>query len=130
MTEARISKGHRKVIHLFRIQGGLCSLCAGRMELVNFNALPKKFVRDLRANDPARFSLIASLDHTLPLSGFRGIENNTRAAHIGCNEAKHSQLVEPFPLPCFELPSIKLPSGQRAPMRSLEIPLKLLAYHP
>jgi hypothetical protein len=106
-------KGFRKVSGLFRKQGGLCSLCAQPMILVNMKTLPKPERKQL-FKDRSRIALVATIDHTLPRSKARGVDNNQRAAHHACNGIKADQLIEPYPLPCYEaqpLPKIWLAPG-------------------
>lgn len=108
-----IPKGFRKLSGLFKLQHGLCSLCAQPMELLNVSTLPKNERKRL-FKDRDRVGMIATIDHTLPKSKARGIDNNTRAAHHACNGMKADLLIEPFPLPCFDskrLPKIWLAPG-------------------
>lgn len=107
------TRGFRKVSHLFGLQRGLCSICAGPMKLVNIVAMPKP-ERKRFFKDSAAVAMVATIDHTLPKSLARGVDNNTRAAHHACNGVKGNQLLEPYPLPCYDkmpLPKIKLAPG-------------------
>ncbi len=108
-----LPKGFRKLSGLFKVQHGLCSLCAQPMELLNVNSLSKQERKRL-FKDRDRVGMIATIDHTLPKSKAKGIDNNTRAAHHACNGVKADLLIEPFPLPCFDskrLPKIWLAPG-------------------
>lgn len=109
-AEQKEGKGFKRLRAKFRAQGGLCSLCAGPMVLVNFIALKPAARRAAFANP-----IVATIDHDVPRLHGRAIDNNLRAAHKACNEIKGSELIEPYPLARYENPRpilLKLPDGK------------------
>lgn len=112
----KAGKGFKRLSAKFRAQGGLCSLCAGPMVLVNFVAL-KPAARRVAFDNP----LVATIDHDVPRFHGRAIEHNLRAAHKACNELKGHELIEPYPLACYEPRPllIKLPDGQFVQMEAV-----------
>lgn len=97
-----LSKGYRRTSFLFRRQGGLCSICAGPMLLINLMAMKPGERKKMRKREPFTWGLMASIDHEIPASVRRGIAFNCRAAHRACNELKGSQLIQGYPLECYE----------------------------
>lgn len=114
-------RGHRALRIRFVRQGGLCALCAGPMELVNFQALTKK-ERKAQHKNP----LAATLDHVIPRCEKPFATpmpwHNQRAVHLGCNGMKSHLSIEPFPLPCYQRHPARIHLGDGA-----SIPMEIAA---
>lgn len=86
----------RLAIKFYR-QGGLCALCGSQMTQAANSVDMNSFI----CTD-------ATLDHGFPkclrTPGGKGYNDDIRAVHLGCNQAKRADIIQFIPLDCYENP--------------------------